>query len=507
MERKLVNSLRMFHFVVIIGVVMIAGLGMPLMSQAQPAEPVTDSEITIELHRQLIESDAVSAHLIDIETTDGVVTLSGTVDHLLAKEQAEKIAENMKGVLDVENLLIVKPVSRTDDEIRDDVIDALAVDPATDSYEIKVSVDVGVVTLSGVVESMAEKKLAEDVVKGVKGVIGVANDIAVEYETERPDSEIEAEIERSLELNPSIEESLIDVTVTDGDVTLSGTVGSLAEKREATTEAWTAGVNSVDNNALVIEWWTTAEVIETEPVVFKTDEQIRTDVEDALLYEPEVVSTEVDVSVDDAVVILTGTVGNYNSRRVAEETARNIAGVERVKNYITVRLEIVPTDEEIAQDVRDALLRDPIVERFDISVSVVNQKVYLTGVVDTYTEKQQAEDVASRVNSVVDVENSITVDYEWAWKSDQAIREDIHSEFFWSPAVDGGDIVVTVNNGVATMTGNVDSWSEHSAAVENAFEGGASTVKSYLEVKNSPGSEDYLRSYDFSTYYDTDTIF
>jgi len=43
--------------------------------------------------------------------------------------------------------------------------------------------------------------------------------------------------------------------------------------------------------------------------------------------------------------------------------------------------------------------------------------------------------------------------------------------------------VVKVENGVATLTGTVDSWSEYRAATENAYEGGASSVKNELKIK------------------------
>jgi hypothetical protein len=55
---------------------------------------------------------------------------------------------------------------------------------------------------------------------------------------------------------------------------------------------------------------------------------------------------------------------------------------------------------------------------------------------------------------------------------------------------------VTVDNGKATLTGEVDTWCEHWAAIENAFEEDATSVISYLEIKETPGSEDYARYYD-----------
>jgi osmotically-inducible protein OsmY len=53
---------------------------------------------------------------------------------------------------------------------------------------------------------------------------------------------------------------------------------------------------------------------------------------------------------------------------------------------------------------------------------------------------------------------------------------------WWSPFVDADDVTIRVSDGVATLTGEVDSWSELRAATENAFEGGARWVRNDLEV-------------------------
>ena len=462
---------------------------------------VNDSTITLELRRQLIENEIVESHLVDIETDDGVVTLSGTVNHLLAKDQAEEIAAEMRGVKEIHNDLVVKPVLRTDKAIKEDVIDALAVDPAADSYELKVSVENGIVELSGESESIPESHIAIQVAKSVKGVIGVINDIDIDYKLDRNRNEIKAEIQRSLELNPAVEEEQIDVRVSNGIVTLTGTVGSLAEKREASLEAWTTGVKKVNDTGLVVDWESAVAIIQSETDDFKTDREIRDDVEDALLLETQVPTDNVNVQVENAVVTLSGTVETYNAKQVAKQTAERIEGVTRVKNYLLVRFDPIPADDKIESMVREALVRDPIVSLSDVGVSVTNQKVYLTGVVDSLLEKQQAENVASRIIHVAEVENSIKLDHSWTWKRDVAIQEDVIDELFWSPFVDEDDITVRVEDGTAILTGRVTSWNEHSAAVENAFEGGASAVKSTLEITNFPGSEDYPRHYRYDTYF------
>jgi osmotically-inducible protein OsmY len=206
-------------------------------------------------------------------------------------------------------------------------------------------------------------------------------------------------------------------------------------------------------------------------------------VNDALLYDPRIFSFDVEPNVDNGVVTLTGTVNNLQAKRAAESDARNTVGVLRVVNRLKVRpVEMVP-DEEITAAVRDALLVDPIVERYEIDVSVVNGKVYLSGMIDSKYEKRRAEETVARQLGVVEVQNNLLTEYLWEPKSDWAIREDIETKFRWNPFIDPNDITVTVVDGYVTLTGQVDMFLESKLAVENAFEGGARTVDNDLEVR------------------------
>jgi osmotically-inducible protein OsmY len=244
-------------------------------------------------------------------------------------------------------------------------------------------------------------------------------------------------------------------------------------------------------------------MLRTRVPLVKTDEEIQKAIKNAFLYDPRVSSFDITIDVDNRVVTLTGVVDNLKAKKVAEQHAQETLGVARVKDYITVRPQNPPRDVDLDQNVRDALRRDPVIDRHEVIVYVLNNKVYLSGSVDTYYEKRHAADVTSRVAGVVDVQNSLAVSYEasheWMGKTDQEIQEDIESELFWSLFVDSEDIAVTVNNGEAILTGKVDNRNELDAAIENAFEGGAKSVQSYLKIKDTPGN--YPVYYDRSGYY------
>jgi osmotically-inducible protein OsmY len=430
----------------------------------------------------LLTEGGVPAHLIDVNTRDGIVTLSGWVDNLLAKERAGEIAESVKGVRAVVNRIAITTV-RPDGEILTDVRAAFQADPATDSYEISTIVKDGVVTLFGTVDSWPERWLSARVATGVRGVKAVTNELTVEPQAKRPDHEIAADIRRRLAADVWVDERAIDVTVKEGEVTLSGTVGSAAEKTRAALDAWVAGVAAVHDGELQVDWRARNSARREHPYAIRTDEEITQALYDALRYDPRVLAFQPEVKVVNGVVTLTGTVDNLAAKRAAAADAKNTVGVRRVRNYLRVRpVNLVP-DAELVKHIKAALQRDPYVERYEVIVSVVNGKAYLSGVVDSQFEKGQAEDVASRVAGVIAVDNNITVALSPPLKSDWEIRQDIRDELRWSPYVDSDRIAVSVKDGVATLRGLVDDWAERRAAVENAYEGGALSVRDELTLK------------------------
>ena len=67
--------------------------------------------------------------------------------------------------------------------------------------------------------------------------------------------------------------------------------------------------------------------------------------------------------------------------------------------------------------------------------------------------------------------------------SDAQVKKDIENSLFWSPFVDRDAIKVTVDGGVATLTGSVGTWIGYEEADQDAHKGGAAAVCNRLEVK------------------------
>jgi uncharacterized linocin/CFP29 family protein len=67
--------------------------------------------------------------------------------------------------------------------------------------------------------------------------------------------------------------------------------------------------------------------------------------------------------------------------------------------------------------------------------------------------------------------------------SDEQIKKNIKDRFFWSPFVDSDDIKVTVNGGVATLTGTVGTSIGWGETEKDAHRSGASYVLNRVTVK------------------------
>ncbi len=473
-------------------------------------EDIADQKIADAIETEYLFDHAINTNNINIEVNAGVAELTGKVSNIQAKERAADIAEMVKGVRSVSNQIDVEPqVLLDDDAIESKVTVALINDPGTESYEVDVSAFNGKVTLTGNVDSYREKMLAGNVAKSVAGVKGVSNKIEIDYDISRPDAELKREIESALKWSTLVDDALIDVNVKNANVTLKGTVGSSAEKQDAKYLAYITGVKSVDAEKLDVQWWAKDTELRRNKSAFTSDQDIEDAITDAALFDPRVNSFDITPESENGWVTLRGEVNNMKARQTAENIAEHTMGVKGVTNRIKVKIDVAPTDEEIKDNVLEGLARNSITEAYQIDVSVDAGIVTLSGVVDSYLEKMEAEWVASGVDGVTSVINTITANtsythyywdaspyYDWYYvppttaevitvtsPNDEKIKNEVESQLWWSPYVDSDDINVTVENGEVELTGTADSWKEFNKAIENAWEGGAWDVDNNLVIE------------------------
>ncbi|MDY7092343.1 MAG: BON domain-containing protein [Acidobacteriota bacterium] len=148
------------------------------------------------------------------------------------------------------------PAEQVDDAvISSKVKSKITADPELNPFEIDVDTDEGVVRLSGVVESDADRMEAEKLARSTEGVMDVTNDITLGKKTAGQalsDAEITAKVKSKLAADPEVNPFNIDVDTSEGVVTLTGRVTKEAARDEAgKLAARTKGVRSVQNRIKV----------------------------------------------------------------------------------------------------------------------------------------------------------------------------------------------------------------------------------------------------------------
>ncbi|MDI9311042.1 MAG: BON domain-containing protein [Limnohabitans sp.] len=191
---------------------------------------------------------------IGVTVKDGVVTLTGTVDNYLKKNEAETAAKSVKGVKAVVEKIEVQYTSswskKTDTDIANEVVSALRWSWNVPNDVVKAKIENGWITLDGDLTWNYQREAARNAVKNLEGVKGITNNIKIK--SDNTDSIEKEAIEKALSRNWSINNDNIEVKVKANEVTLKGEVSSYYQKDEAERIAWNApGVCSVNNQISV----------------------------------------------------------------------------------------------------------------------------------------------------------------------------------------------------------------------------------------------------------------
>ncbi len=210
-----------------------------------------------------------------------------------------------------------------DSEIRQHVIEELEFEPRVNATHIGVAVANNIVTLSGHVSSYVEKLAAEQAAKRVKGVYGIAQEIEVRppSDSKLSDEEIAARAVHAIKWESATPNGVVQVSVHNGWITLTGKVGQYFHKYSAEHSIHKlTGVRGVTNN------------IEVIPDVTITD--VKNRIVNALRRNAEIEAANIQLQVENGKVITRGKVSSWHERDLVLSAARSVPGIREIEDHL-----------------------------------------------------------------------------------------------------------------------------------------------------------------------------
>jgi VCBS repeat-containing protein len=211
--------------------------------------------------------------------------------------------------------------------------------------------------------------------------------------------QLHSDVRMELAWDPRVDDREIDVAVTDGIATLTGSVPSYADKvaAERATER-VSGVTAVANDLTVV----------VPGIHQRSDTDIAQAVVDALVWDVQVPDTKIKAAVTNGWITLDGDVEWRYQRDAAARAVRNLAGVRGVTNHITISAKRV-SSQDVSKSIKAALERraDRTAER--INVETIGGVVTLTGNVPSFGDRRAAEGAAWSSPGVIEVHDELAI--------------------------------------------------------------------------------------------------
>jgi len=195
----------------------------------------------------------IDASHMGVSVEGGVVTLTGHVATYAEKVAAVNATRALAGVLAVAEEIEVRFTGDTasrDERVAQRALDSIAWNTSIPSGAVQVAVESGWVRLAGEVSWQFQKAAAENVVRGLCGVRGVTNAIILKSQPQPAD--VRERIAKALRRCAGVDSGAITFSISDGTVTLEGTVGTWSARERAEAAVWSApGVRTVVDNLAV----------------------------------------------------------------------------------------------------------------------------------------------------------------------------------------------------------------------------------------------------------------
>ncbi|MGC9269261.1 BON domain-containing protein [Acidiphilium sp.] len=212
------------------------------------------------------------------------------------------------------------------------------------------------------------------------------------------DLDLRRDVEDELEFEPGLKAAGIGVAVSGGVVTLTGHVGSYAEKLAAERAAGRVkGVRAI------------AADIEVRPPAEPDldDDDIARRAANILAWSVYLPADAVRITVEQGWLTLSGDVKSQHQRQAAVDAVHHLAGVVGVTNLITVHPPVTVAD--VHDRIMSAYRRNAELDSSGIKIAVEGGRVTLSGKVKAWTERRTAENAAWAIQGVTEVVDHLKV--------------------------------------------------------------------------------------------------
>lgn len=214
----------------------------------------------------------------------------------------------------------------------------------------------------------------------------------------KTDTQIQRDVMEELKWEPSVNHEHIGIAVSDGIVTLSGSVPTFIEKHNAEIAAQrVAGVKAIVEKVEV----------KLPGSLVRDDEEIAKAIINQFQWSSLVPKDQIKAKVSNGWVTLSGEVVWEYQRKAAERLVRELTGVKLITNNIALKPKLEAAD--LKEKIERALLRAAERESKQIDVQVRGSHVTLSGVVRSFAEMRAVEGAAWGAPGVTEVQDNLRV--------------------------------------------------------------------------------------------------